>query len=76
MHTIIEFQVSERFVNWSAVILSRHYCFSRNGQTKTTGDNIIQAPDGQGCPRCGGFVYHADQVFSKGELRIFFRIFY
>ena len=50
--------------------------FSRNGHTKTTGDNIIQAPDGQGCPRCGGFVYHADQVFSKGELRIFFRIFY
>ena len=22
----------------------------------------IQAPEGQGCPKCGGFVYHADQV--------------
>merc|ERR1712079_141431 len=33
-----------------------------------TPDSVhIQAPDGQGCPRCGGYVYHADQVFSKGR---------
>ena len=29
--------------------------------------NIIQAPEGEGCPKCGGFVYHADQVFSKDK---------
>ena len=30
--------------------------------------DVIQAPDGQGCPRCGGYVYHADQVFSKDRV--------
>ena len=25
----------------------------------------IQAPEGQGCPKCGGYVYHADQVFDN-----------
>ena len=29
---------------------------------------VIPAPAGQGCPKCGGFVYHADQVFSKGQV--------
>jgi len=45
-----------------------------NGQGSANGHNIptisekiIKAPEGQGCPRCGGFVYHADQVFSKGH---------
>ena len=40
----------------------------RNGHTTPSkADHIIAAPDGEGCPRCGGFVYHADQVFSKGR---------
>ena len=39
----------------------------RNGHNiPSISENIIKAPEGQGCPRCGGFVYHADQVFSKG----------
>lgn len=29
----------------------------------------LEAPSGQGCPRCGCYVYHADQVFSgKGQV--------
>ncbi|XP_046395058.1 muscle LIM protein Mlp84B-like isoform X2 [Ischnura elegans] len=28
---------------------------------------IIQAPKGQGCPRCGGMVYAAEQVLAKGS---------
>jgi len=32
---------------------------SRNGQI---------APMGQGCPACNCFVYHADQIFSKGRV--------
>ena len=28
----------------------------------------MKAPEGKGCPRCGGFVYHADQIFSKGNV--------
>lgn len=27
----------------------------------------IQAPKGQGCPRCGGVVFAAEQVLSKGR---------
>jgi len=38
-----------------------------NGHIKDKYD-VIQAPDGQGCPRCGGYVYHADQVFSKDRV--------
>merc|ERR1719245_2129050 len=39
-----------------------------NGHTTPSkADHIIAAPDGEGCPRCGGYVYHADQVFSKGR---------
>ena len=39
----------------------------RNGVHMTnipTPDSVhIQAPEGQGCPKCGGYVYHADQVY-------------
>lgn len=28
---------------------------------------IIQARPGEGCPRCGGVVYAAEQVLSKGR---------
>ncbi|QQP48753.1 Muscle LIM protein Mlp84B, partial [Caligus rogercresseyi] len=31
------------------------------------GATMAQAPEGEGCPRCGAYVYHADQVFSKGR---------
>jgi hypothetical protein len=29
---------------------------------------IIKAPAGQGCPRCGGVVYAAEQVLAKGRV--------
>ncbi len=29
---------------------------------KHSDSDKIQAPEGQGCPKCGGYVYHADQV--------------
>lgn len=28
---------------------------------------IARAPDGEGCPRCGGCVYQAEQVLAKGK---------
>lgn len=31
---------------------------------------LIQAPKGQGCPRCGGMVYAAEQVLAKGRVSI------
>lgn len=41
---------------------------SNGHTTPSKADHIIQAPDGQGCPRCGGFVYHADRIPSKDRV--------
>lgn len=27
-----------------------------------------KAPEGEGCPRCGGFVYMAEQMLAKGRV--------
>jgi hypothetical protein len=35
-----------------------------------TSRKIIPAPDGEGCPRCGGCVYAAEQMLAKGRVRI------
>lgn len=32
----------------------------------------IKAPPGQGCPRCGGVVFAAEQVLAKGAVCIIF----
>lgn len=31
---------------------------------------ILKAPDGQGCPRCGGWVYAAEQMLARGRVSI------
>lgn len=31
---------------------------------------IAKAPDGEGCPRCGGFVYAAEQMLARGRVRV------
>lgn len=31
----------------------------------------IKAPPGQGCPRCGGMVFAAEQQLAKGTVRIY-----
>uniref|UniRef100_A0A1L8DMD3 Putative regulatory protein mlp n=2 Tax=Nyssomyia neivai TaxID=330878 RepID=A0A1L8DMD3_9DIPT len=28
---------------------------------------IARAPEGQGCPRCGGYVYNAEQMLARGK---------
>lgn len=33
--------------------------------------NTAKAPDGQGCPRCGGFVYAAEQMLARGRVSVF-----
>ena len=39
--------------------------FSSNGNSGSHNwdelSTVIKAPKGQGCPKCDGFVYHADQ---------------
>lgn len=32
---------------------------------------IARAPEGAGCPRCGGFVYAAEQKLARGRVSIF-----
>lgn len=29
---------------------------------------IAKAPEGEGCPRCGGFVYAAEQMLARGRV--------
>lgn len=31
---------------------------------------IAKAPEGQGCPRCGGYVYAAEQMLARGRVSI------
>lgn len=36
---------------------------------------IAKAPEGQGCPRCGGYVYAAEQMLARGRVS-FADVFY
>lgn len=36
----------------------------------TPDTTTIQAPAGEGCPRCGGKVFAAEQQLSRGTVRI------
>lgn len=29
-----------------------------------------KAPEGEGCPRCGGFVYAAEQMLARGKVTL------
>lgn len=29
---------------------------------------IAKAPEGEGCPRCGGYVYAAEQMLARGRV--------
>lgn len=31
---------------------------------------MSKAPEGEGCPRCGGFVYAAEQMLARGRVSI------
>lgn len=53
------------------------YCFdNRNGGSDVRNGacleprSIMKAPEGQGCPRCGGFVYMAEQMLARGRVSI------
>lgn len=59
---------------------SKQYKCSQNGDTDGAVRNgacleprvIAKAPEGQGCPRCGGFVYMAEQMLARGRVSISF----
>lgn len=34
--------------------------------------SMAMAPEGEGCPRCGGFVYMAEQMLAKGRVSLIF----
>ena len=31
---------------------------------------IAKAPEGEGCPRCGGYVYAAEQMLARGRVSL------
>lgn len=35
---------------------------------------IAKAPEGEGCPRCGGCVYAAEQMLARGRVSNFFQL--
>lgn len=44
-----------------------------SGQNRSSGamlesKAIAKAPDGEGCPRCGGYVYAAEQMLARGKV--------
>lgn len=37
---------------------------------------IAKAPEGEGCPRCGGYVYMAEQMLAKGRVSMIVNLVY
>ncbi|XP_072743647.1 muscle LIM protein 1 isoform X6 [Anoplolepis gracilipes] len=44
--------------------------FSRGSNAILEPRAIAKAPEGEGCPRCGGYVYAAEQMLARGRLAI------
>lgn len=38
--------------------------------------SIARAPPGEGCPRCGGYVYAAEQMLARGKVSFSFLFIY
>jgi hypothetical protein len=45
-----------------------HRFFSEAPKITVIDTPIIKAPAGQGCPRCGGVVFAAEQVLAKDRV--------
>lgn len=47
-----------------------HNLFSFSSEVKIIKEvrPFAQAPSGEGCPRCGGFVYAAEQMLARGRV--------
>lgn len=41
----------------------------RNG-ARLEPKKIAKAPEGEGCPRCGGYVYAAEQMLARGRVSV------
>jgi hypothetical protein len=50
------------------------FLFSEAPRTTVIDTAIIKAPAGQGCPRCGGVVYAAEQMLAKGRVSTYIHI--
>ena len=44
------------------------FFFSEAPRTTVIDTAVIKAPAGQGCPRCGGVVFAAEQMLAKGRV--------
>ena len=44
-------------------------CACRNNYHYPQLQKIAQAPPGEGCPRCGGRVYQAEEMLAMGKVR-------
>lgn len=49
------------------IVFIRELDGQRNG-ARLEPKKIAKAPDGEGCPRCGGYVYAAEQMLARGRV--------
>ena len=60
------------FIETRRAILNAYTFFFRTRPTPPMEPRAIaKAPEGEGCPRCGGFVYAAEQMLARGRVSIF-----
>ena len=67
------------FLNFFSPVTSNQYYTYRGGEmsvTKSAGEgaldvSLIRAKEGEGCPRCGGKVFMAEEINSRGRVRDF-----
>lgn len=55
-------------LNSNQKLYFRSYYHNSNAALESR--SVSKAPDGEGCPRCGGFVYMAEQMLAKGRVSI------
>lgn len=52
----------------SRLNITKLYFRSYFHKPQGTLESRSKAPEGEGCPRCGGFVYMAEQMLAKGRV--------
>lgn len=69
-------QPSHIYTTWSFATPNKKNTHTKSHTYRTNGHTepkpISKAPEGEGCPRCGGFVYMAEQMLARGRVSFFF----
>lgn len=64
--------MNQRMVWFKIFTPSCFYSDTRISNAMMESRVIAKAPEGEGCPRCGGYVYAAEQMLARGRVRSLF----